>query len=510
MSDSSYLGLREGLRFVAGPRRGALYDMNGGRVYSVDPFTTRILKLGLDNVPVGAIRRRLRLGERTRKRRIFEAFLHHPFIRVAAAPAATANDPAAPLRHRLEFLWVELIATCNLRCRHCYASSGPDRPPGAMTEADTLRLVREAAALGCRTIQFTGGEIFLRRDLLRLVREARSLGVDTVELFTNATLIRAADLDALEPLGVRFAVSVYSHRSEAHDAITQVPGSWNRTVGNLRRLLDRGFPVRVGVIRMGPNWNDMEETRRFLTDLGLPDKAVGFDTVRPAGRGCEGGLGEPDPGLVRLGPPDRFETKAGRLTARTCWSGRLAVDPDGNVYPCVFSRSLPVGNVRRGGLAAVIQGEPLRDLWAITLEKVEECRQCEYRFACFDCRLQAYARTGRMLAKPPTCAYRPAAGRVEQAAGMPVQAEPLPQVPRPRPGVRLRRVGAETYLWDRETNAMHVLNPTAARIWEWCDGHSTRAEIVGRMCTLYRAGPARIARDVGRTIAAFQELGLMK
>jgi radical SAM protein with 4Fe4S-binding SPASM domain len=503
------------MQFVAGPRRGALYDMNGGRVYSVDPFTTRILKLGLDNVPVDEIPRRLRLGERTAKRKIFEAFLHHPFIRLSEAPNPPPSHPVVRNPHRLEFLWVELTATCNLRCQHCYASSGPNRAPGAMTGEDYLQLLRDAAAAGCETVQFTGGEIFLRSDLLGLVREARGLGIESIELYTNATLIRDADLDALEPLGVRFAISVYSHRPEHHDAITLVPGSWNRTVGNLRRLLERGFAVRVGVIRMEPNWDDMEGTRRYLTGLGVPEKAIGFDTVRPTGRGCEGGLAEPERSLIKLGPPTRFETENGRLSARTCWSGRLAVDPEGNAYPCVFSRKLPVGNVRESGLAALLGGEPVRDLWSITLEKVEDCRVCEYRYACFDCRLQAHARTGRMLAKPPTCAYRPAVGRVEAATGMPVRAEPLPQVPRPqvpkpRSGVRLRRVGTETYLWDRETKAMHVLNSTAAQIWEWCDGRSTRDEIVDRMRGLFGAGADRIRRDVGRTLDAFQELGLME
>ena len=57
---------------------------------------------------------------------------------------------------------------------------------------------------------------------------------------------------------------------------------------------------------------------------------------------------------------------------------------------------------------------------------------------------------------------------------------------------------------------MHVLNPTAARIWEWCDGETTREEIIDRMCDRFAATRERVAEDVGKTLASFQELGLMQ
>lgn len=508
----TYMKLREGLRFVAGPKRSALYEMATGRVFSVDPLTTRILVMGLKNVPVGEIPGRLWPEGEGPERRHFELFLRHPFIRLTSEPDRPGPPPVAPAPHRLEFLWIELTATCNLRCQHCYASSSPDRLPGAMTGGDYLRLIREAAVAGCRTVQFTGGEIFLRKDLAGLVRESRARGIANIELYTNASLIRDRDLDLLQELGVSFAVSVYSHRPESHDAITLVPGSWKRTIAAIGRILERKIPIRIGVVRMKENWNDMEGTRKFLAGMGIADSRIRVDTVRPAGRGCEGSLGDPDPTLIKLGPPTRFEPEENRLSARTCWNGKLAVDPEGNVYPCVFSRNLPVGNVKRQSLAEVMAGDSLRDLWSITLEKVVDCRECEFRYACFDCRLQAYARTGNLLAKPPTCSYRPGDGTVEQAEGMPIGASRLvlKAVPSPRQGVILRRMEGENVLWDRESQAMHVLNPTAARIWEWCDGETTREEIIDKMCDRFAATRERVAEDVGKTLASFQELGLMQ
>ena len=507
-----YLRLKKGLRFVSGPRRSAIYELATGKIYSVDPFTTRILSLGLKNVPVEDIPRRLRLGPTSSRRRWVKAFLEHPFVRISPRPnRQDLLQPAPPPKH-LEFLWIELTATCNLRCQHCYASSGPDRAPGKMAKTDHSRLLAEAAELGCESVQFTGGEIFLRDDLIDLIGEARSLGFKQIELYTNATLVREKDLDFLKENRVGFAVSLYSHRPESHDAITLVPGSWKKTVASIRRILAREIPLRIGVVRMEENWGDLEGTRKYLEELGIPESQTTIDTVRPSGRGCEGGLSEPERSLIRLGPPSRFRPENGRLTARTCWNGKLAVDPDGNVFPCVFSRGLPVGNVKTGSLREVTGGESLQSLWEITLEDVEDCRDCEYRYACFDCRLQAFARTGRILAKPPTCAYLPHEGDCERAEGMPIQTEalPAPTLPRPRSSVSLRLVDGEALLYDRESRAMHILNPTAARIWKWCDGKATRAEIIEKMAAVYAASLDQISRDVCKTLSSFQEMGLLE
>jgi hypothetical protein len=43
-----------------------------------------------------------------------------------------------------------------------------------------------------------------------------------------------------------------------------------------------------------------------------------------------------------------------------CASGVLAVGPDGAVWPCVFSRWLPVGNVREKALSEILNGKELK------------------------------------------------------------------------------------------------------------------------------------------------------
>jgi MoaA/NifB/PqqE/SkfB family radical SAM enzyme len=72
---------------------------------------------------------------------------------------------------------------------------------------------------------------------------------------------------------------------ETHDAITRTPGSHGRTVRAIRRAVDDGLKVRVGVISMVENQHDASETRQYLQGLGVPDDSIRFDQMRDVGRG---------------------------------------------------------------------------------------------------------------------------------------------------------------------------------------------------------------------------------
>src|ERR1700751_3694037 len=64
-----------------------------------------------------------------------------------------------PLGAGLNFLWLELTNRCNLKGVHCYTESGPqtgDRD--LLTTDDYLSVMNQAYALGCRKMQFIGGE----------------------------------------------------------------------------------------------------------------------------------------------------------------------------------------------------------------------------------------------------------------------------------------------------------------------------------------------------------------
>jgi radical SAM protein with 4Fe4S-binding SPASM domain len=91
----------------------------------------------------------------------------------------------------------------------------------------------------------------------------------------------------------------------------------------------------------------------------------------------------------------------------SCWGQKMAVTADGKIKPCIHS-GIEVGDLQKDDPAAVI--EKMQEYWQITKDKVEKCKDCELRYACFDCREIARREAGDLLAAPPYCQYDPYKG----------------------------------------------------------------------------------------------------
>jgi MoaA/NifB/PqqE/SkfB family radical SAM enzyme len=231
----------------------------------------------------------------------------------------------------LSFLWLEITAKCNLECVHCYADSGPRRHLlGGMALDNWLTILRDAASLGCRQVQFIGGEPTLHPDLTGMISFAAAQNYEFIEVYTNATHIDEQLLQVLVQHRVHVAISFYSDDPETHDAITKRRGSFDRTVRNLRRLLHADLPVRAGVIEIRDYPGHGEKARQFLEDVGVND--IKIDLQRGIGRAATD-AGQNDP--------------MGELCGE-CWKGKLCVTSSGVAYPCVFSRFAEVGSARDG------------------------------------------------------------------------------------------------------------------------------------------------------------------
>jgi MoaA/NifB/PqqE/SkfB family radical SAM enzyme len=254
------------------------------------------------------------------------------------------DDASRESPRGLRFLWLEITGKCNLTCTHCYADSGPSGTlRGAMTLNDWKRVIDEAAELGCRQLQFIGGEPTIHPDLAPMIGHSRARGFTFVEVFTNATRLGAELLDCLRRHEVRVAASFYSDDPAVHDRITRQQGSWRRTVAGFEAVLGAGLPMRVGIIEMEENDGHEPRARTFLRSIGVRD--VSSDRMRGVGRGNRADVNESG---------ERFEELCGK-----CWDGKLCVTPSGDAFPCVFSRATHLGNAK-GSLIPIVQGAKLR------------------------------------------------------------------------------------------------------------------------------------------------------
>lgn len=232
----------------------------------------------------------------------------------------------------IQFAWLELTRKCNLNCVHCYANCGPTVSHGSMDAQRWKALIEELVQIGATSVQFIGGEPTLFPAFPKLVSYAVSQNL-AVEVFSNLTYLPSALIRLFKSNGVSVATSYYSDDPARHEKVTRSPLSHSRTLDSICRMLAEGITLRVGIIKIHDDQR-AEEACEQLKDMGVTN--VKIDRLRAVGRGASEEL-------------PRVDELCG-----ACSGDNLAIASDGSVFPCVFARWLPAGNVRRLSVTQVL------------------------------------------------------------------------------------------------------------------------------------------------------------
>jgi radical SAM protein with 4Fe4S-binding SPASM domain len=407
-----YYRLRENCKLVTGVNRGAIYCLETGKVLSVNRGAVLLLEACRQN-PLEDVLDIDSPEDGTRVdflQRLTEMGLGSLFLR---EPQDSPPPPQEEAADSLNFLWLELTSRCNNRCLHCYATSGPRTETDTVTHQRWLSLISEARAAGATAIQLIGGEPLLYSGWRELVEKAKQEGFTFIEIFTNATLVDDACIDFCRDNGVNLATTIYADNAAVHDAVTQNPGSFAQTMGAIEKILAAGVTLRVAAIIMKANENEVQGIMDLCNRLGVD--ATPPDVVRPTGRGDDRDLLPTAYAKVPIKPPFYTDPVSfGRARrCHTCLAGKIAVTADGDILPCIFARNQVCGNIKTTPLQEILSGNMLQKCWHTTKDQVDKCRDCEYRYACNDCRplAQGSDPAKRWLACSVDCLYDPYTGK---------------------------------------------------------------------------------------------------
>jgi radical SAM protein with 4Fe4S-binding SPASM domain len=410
-----YYRLQDCCKLVAGARRGAIYNLQSGKVLSINQGALQLLG-ACQQGPLEDI-----IDVNSAEDKLFVDFLHRLtelglgslYILKPTAPPTESVEIPPP---KLDFLWLELTSGCNNKCLHCYATSGPCADSDAVPHERWLRLITEARAAGASAIQLIGGEPLLYPRWRELVDKARAEGFEFIEIFSNATLITDDDVDFFKSRNVHIATTIYAACPEIHDRVTLHPGSFVKTMAAVEKILAAKVPLRIASIVMKANENEAQSIMDLCGKLGV--EVTPPDVVRPTGRGDDKDLLPTAYQKEPVRPPfytDPFTFQKAHA-CHSCLAGKIAVTAGGDVIPCIFARSQICGNILDTSLADILNGQLLQQCWHTTKDHVDKCKDCEYRYACTDCRplAQGADSTKRWLACSADCPYNPYTGKWEE------------------------------------------------------------------------------------------------
>jgi len=187
----------------------------------------------------------------------------------------------------LQSLYMYIAGSCNLACRHCWVEPdfSPDRSKGKFLKVEwAKKAVVEAKPLGLQSVKLTGGEPLFHPQFREIVSAIAQEGIEII-IETNGTLVDSGTARFLKDAGrVCFiSVSVDGARTETHESLRVVPGSFEKAIEGIRALVEAGFKPQIICTLHRGNVGEIEEVIALAERLSCG--SVKFNHVQQMGRG---------------------------------------------------------------------------------------------------------------------------------------------------------------------------------------------------------------------------------
>ncbi len=298
---------------------------------------------------------------------------------------------------------IEVTHRCPLECQHCYNNlpmGDPDARRQELTLDEHIRLLDQLVEQNCLWLLYTGGEIFARKDFLDIYSAAKKRGF-IITLFTNGTMLTPRIVDYLAeypPFSIE--ITLYGATRETYEALTRIPGSFDRCMKGIRLLRERGLPLKLKTVPTSINVHEVYEMKRFAEqELGVEFK---FDPLVNPRTDCS-----QSPLAVRLSPEQAVGLEFSDPTRRaeyarlvayeasvnlpasakkyTCGGGQngCAIDPKGQMTICVLSHRDGY-DLRSGSFEEGWDGR-LKEIRISETTRETICTNCRIKSLCSMC-----------------------------------------------------------------------------------------------------------------------------
>lgn len=299
---------------------------------------------------------------------------------------------------------IELTSRCNERCIHCYI---PHEFKEGMISPDLFYSVLDQLEdLSCWQVTLSGGEPMLHPRFKEFLRAAKEKDM-YVAVLSNLTLLDDEIVDILKDGNVSSVqVSLYSMNPEHHDAITKLPGSFEKTKVAIEKLIANDIPVQISCPTMKENKDDYvgvmqwarEHKIRAHTDYSIMAE-YNNDTSNLSHRLSPEECGEVIKDILGWDSDYQEEILSSDFAAQVlnyenaldaplCGVGisTCCMVADGSVYPCAGWQSYVCGNLNEDTLDHIWNdSEKMQYLRSLRQRDLKKCADCDDRAFCSPC-----------------------------------------------------------------------------------------------------------------------------
>ncbi len=321
-------------------------------------------------------------------------------------------------RPKVFMMQMEITSKCNERCIHCYIPTSKKNKGIDMDMDLVQKVLDEASSHGTLQLTISGGEPFMHKDIHQILRYAKERDF-CISILSNLTLIEDKDIPLLKEINPSLIqVSLYSMNSWEHDSITLKTGSFNKTKGNIEKLVSADVPVQISCPVMKINWKSYKNVLKYAQELKTKAKTdfimmaqADLNTSNLANRLSLNETEELLKEIIKVDTdyldfiktliPKSIDVEKYK-NAALCGvaADSICISANGDYFPCAGWQGMKLGNAYNNSLQDIWDNsEQIKFLRSITTNDFPDCIPCQSKDYCAMCLVRNYNENGGNMFK---------------------------------------------------------------------------------------------------------------
>ncbi|MBE6087065.1 MAG: putative heme d1 biosynthesis radical SAM protein NirJ1 [Clostridium beijerinckii] len=174
--------------------------------------------------------------------------------------------------------------TCNLKCKHCYASSDNKKYDDELTLDESKKFIDDLKDFNVPALLFSGGEPLMKENILELLDYASQRKIRST-ISTNGTLLDKDVCKSLKKINLGYVGVSLDGIGSNHDAFRGVSGAFDSALRGIRNCIEVNQKVGLRFTINKNNYKELEDIFKLIKEEKIP--RVCFYHLVYSGRGSK-------------------------------------------------------------------------------------------------------------------------------------------------------------------------------------------------------------------------------